>query len=349
MNKILLSVLLAACTATAVAQTNVVPLEKGSAVPQNHVVYFLPRTEIVVSVEQQKVIRRAGRFANYAKRFLSLNDVVIKDTSFYRIAKVDITDRQIPDSTKRYAVSITPKSVAYKIKTDKQGIIRSVNTDIAVETVSDSAIRGLSAADTTSTFDYSLLEQAALEATSEEKTAQLVARQILDIRESRADLLSGEDKGEFDVNSLNKMLEKLDAAERSLTELFAGKTQYYTERKIFRIVPQQSITDEVVCRFSPRLGVVDKDDYAGEPIYISVKSADMPAPSTAASKSKKNGIYYNIAPEATVVVSALSGKISEGKYLFPQFGYATAFPAKMFDKPTISVVLTKYGTIDYIK
>ena len=53
MNKILLSVLLAACAATAVAQTNVVPLEKGSAVPQNHVVYFLPRTEIVVSVEQQ--------------------------------------------------------------------------------------------------------------------------------------------------------------------------------------------------------------------------------------------------------------------------------------------------------
>ena len=75
----------------------------------------------------------------------------------------------------------------------------------------------------------------------------------------------------------------------------------------------------------------------------------MPAPSAAASKSKKNGIYYNIAPEATVVVSALSGKISEGKYLFPQFGYATAFPAKMFDKPTTSVVLTKYGTIDYIK
>ena len=104
MNKILLSVLLAACAATAVAQTNVVPLEKGSAVPQNHVVYFLPRTEIVVSVEQQKVIRRAGRFANYAKRFLSLNDVVIKDTSFYRIAKIDITDHQIPDSTKRYAV-----------------------------------------------------------------------------------------------------------------------------------------------------------------------------------------------------------------------------------------------------
>jgi len=67
------------------------------------------------------------------------------------------------------------------------------------------------------------------------------------------------------------------------------------------------------------------------------------------SKSKKNGISYNIAPEATVVVSALSGKISEGKYLFPQFGYATAFPAKMFDKPTTSVVLTKYGTIDYIK
>ena len=151
MNKILLSVLLATCAATAVAQTNVVPLEKGSVVPQNHVVYFLPRTEIVVSVEQQKVIRRAGRFANYAKRFLSLNDVVIKDTSFYRIAKIDIADRQVPDSTKRYAVSITPKSVAYKIKTDKQGIIRSVNTDIAVETVSDSAIRGLSSADTTRT------------------------------------------------------------------------------------------------------------------------------------------------------------------------------------------------------
>ncbi len=349
MKRLLLLYVFVIWISTIDAQTNVVHIAPGNILPQNHITYFLPKTEIVVAVEQRKYIRKAGRFANYAKRLLELDNIVSKDKSYFEINKITLYDRQIPDSAKQYAVEINQKSVAYKIRTDNYGIIHSINSDKSIDTRVLPDTNTAVVTDTIVSFDYSLLEEDALTATTEEKMAEFVAKQILSIRERRMELLTGEDERDYDGVSLKQMLDKLDETERKLTELFVGKTVYYTETKTFGIVPVQSLKNEVVFRFSSILGIVDKDDYIGEPVYISVLPIDTPQKNITSNKTKKTGIYYNVVANANIIVSNLEGILAERRFIMPQFGDTAFLPAKIFNNPHTSVEFTEYGSIKLIK
>ena len=80
--------------------------------------------------------------------------------------------------------------------------------------------------DTAIIFDYSVLSEDALGATTEEKMAEMAAKQLLDIRESRMELLTGDTERGYDGASLQKVLDQLETTERKLTELFVSKNHY---------------------------------------------------------------------------------------------------------------------------
>lgn len=330
------------------AQTNVVHIRHGAKLPTNYIKYFLPKTEIVLEVKVKKHIQKAGRFANYSKRLLELNNIVATDKSFFTIESVGAYDRHIPDSAKQYAVEINLKSTAYKIKTDYQGIIQTININESREP-SILNIPQVEPIDTAISFDYSLLGEEALAATTEEKMAEFAAKQILNIRDSRIYLLTGEDERNYDGESLKQILDKLDETERKLTELFTGKMVYYIETKIFRVSPSVAVDNEVFARFSQTLGIVDIDDYVGEPLYLSVKPTDIPQNDISKDKTKKFGIYYNVTAKANVEVLFADKILVDKTFTMPQFGHTAFLPAKMFNKPSTAVEFTEYGTIKAIK
>lgn len=347
MKKIFLFILLIA-TALSNAQTNVVQVREGVTLPANHIKYFLPKTEIVLEVSVKKHIQRAGRFANYAKRLLELNEVVASDRSFYTLEGVKVYERQIPDSLKQYAVEINLKSTAYRIKTNSLGIIQSVNFNDNKED-KPLNITSLEPIDTTIFFDYSLLGDDVLGATTEEKMAELVAKQILSLRESRMHMLSGDDERNYDGASLRQMLDRLEATERTLTELFTGKTTYLVQTKIIRISPQKAIENEVFARFSQVFGIVDEDDYSGQPLFITVQPTDTPQSNIATEKTKRFGIFYNIVSRANVEISTIDKILVKSEIVMPQFGHTAFLPAKIFNNPNTAVEFTEYGSIKAVK
>lgn len=54
-----------------------------------------------------------------------------------------------------------------------------------------------------------------------------------------------------------------------MTEMFTGNTVEQSQTFTVRITPKE-MQNAVISRFSTRLGVVDSNNLAGEPIYISI-------------------------------------------------------------------------------
>ena len=328
------------------SQTNVVHISPQAVLPQNSVTYFLPKTELVVTVRVRKSIQRAGRFANYAKRLLEFDNTITSDkTSFVIDDAIELTSNPVPDSTRQYAIEISPKSVAYKITTDIHGVILGVNMPSALQqAVKDTEYLSAKSIDTAIIFDYSVLNEDALGATTEEKMAEMAAKQILDIRESRMELLTGDTERGYDGAALQKVLDQLETTERKLTELFVGKTLIISEDRVFRVAPTTAVEDEVLFRFSSVVGVLDADDYAGSPVYISVTPV-----ATKLVDTKRFGIFYNNIAKADVKISDIDKQWVDKVVVMPQFGQTAFLPAKIFDKPDTAVEFTEYGTIKSVR
>ena len=69
------------------------------------------------------------------------------------------------------------------------------------------------------------------------------------------------------------MLKEIDDRDRQLTALFAGTVRRDTSETVITYCPDKEVEREVIFRLSRRLGIVDSDDLAGVPYYISIKSS----------------------------------------------------------------------------
>jgi len=342
------------------AQTNVLQVGKGT-LPQNYISYFLPQTEIVVEVNVKRTIQKSGRFANFAKRLLALNNVITSNSEKYELESVNISYNILPDTLKNFAVEINAKTTAYNLHLSPNRIIKGVNVASTSLNAQEGDRKGTplqASPDTTLLFDYSLLSEDALMATSEARMAEFAARQIFKIRESRMEILSGEgiieilsgeSEKEINVSALQVVLNELDKMEKELVALFEGKSITFTETKTFRIIPKTAMENEVIFRFSQLLGIVEKDDLAGRPITMSVlPQNDNLNLNEQEKKVKKFGIFYNVSSSAQVAIFDGNKTLAENNLLFSQFGTLNFLPAELFNNKNTQVIFTESGDIEFI-
>ena len=341
------------------AQTNVVQVGTG-ILPQNYISYFLPQTEIVVEVSVRHTIQKPGKFANYAKRLLATNNVITSKTERYELEKVNIGHNIVPDTTKNFAVEINAKTTAYNLLLNANRVIKGVNVsegDRVSTTLNDRKGAPLQPKialpkeniDTTLLFDYSVLSEDALMATSEARMAEMAAKQIFRIRENRMEILSGDSETEYSGDALQLVLSELDRIEKELVALFEGKSITFTETKIFRFIPKSTMENKVIFRFSPLLGIVEKDDLAGRPIIMSVLPQNINTLNLLPNKKIKNfGIYYNVSPNAQITIFDGNRQLAENNFLFPQFGTLKFLPAELFNNKNTQVVFTEFGEIELV-
>ncbi|MDR0828905.1 MAG: DUF4831 family protein [Prevotellaceae bacterium] len=333
------------------AQTSTVKVGS-EPIPQNSIIYFLPKTEIEVSVTIIKTIEKAGIFANYAKRLLALNDVITSDRESYYIANVRIYYNCIADSAKKYAVAINPKTTAYKIKMAESGVIECVNytENEPLKSVLNNAIHFTAPEILLDTiFNFSVLGEDALLATSEAKMAEMVAKQILRIRESKMDIMTGDEEKNIDSADIETVINYLNETEAELLAFFTGKKDFEYEVKTFKIAPDSALTSEVLFRFSPLFGFLDKDNFAGRPITINVVPTFNEQTTAADKKIKNFGLYYNVCGSAKISVADGAKIFAEEVFTMPQFGTTNFLPAELFNNKATSVDFSEFGTILEIK
>ena len=236
------------------------------------------------------------------------------------------------------------KTVAPLMELTEDGIVRSINIPFSGKP----AAKTPEAKATESSIDpRSFLTEEIL---MSNKMAELVAKEIYSIRESKNALLRGEaDNMPKDGAQLKLMLDNLNQQETAMTEMFSGKIKKEPKTFTIRLTPKE-MKDEVAFRFSRKLGVVANNDLAGEPYYISVtdlKSPDVSA--TEEGKKKVDGVAYNLPGKAQVTLMYNNKKLFDDQLPITQFGTVEYLAPVLFNKNSTIKVLFDTATGGLIK
>ena len=307
-------------------------------ITQDAVSYWLPKTQLTVQVKVQKQTFKPGEFSRYAERYLRLSDVRDKAEEIWTISDVQILSAGIPDKDNLYTLTFSPKGNRPYIELTRDGILSAVNVRSG-EPESQTVIPAAEPAPKKiNPQDY--MTEEILMAGSTAKMAELTAKEIYNIRESRNAITRGQaDFVPTDGESLKFMLESLTAQETALLTLFSGTTQ--TEEITFSInvTPDAPLNKQILFRFSGKLGVLPIDNLAGEPVWIDITDRKMMDGYSESAKVQSNKfkkdtpfLYYRIPGRASVRIYNNRTEFLEQDVRVAQFGSIEAVPSTIMGK-----------------
>ncbi len=296
------------------------------------VVYYLPKTQIEIKVTATKVTYTPGELCQYANRYLRLQGVSAQPSEHWEINSIRVGTIGVPDAEKAYSIKLKDKMVTSQVELTEEGIIKAINITVPEE---EKARKEKPMEKPKRVDPRNFMTEEILMAGSSNKMAELIAKEIYNIRESKNSLTRGQaDYMPQDGAALKIMLNNLEEQEKALTEMFSGYTERTEKTFTFYVEPEQEITNQVVCRFSKKLGVVKEDNLAGEPIYLSVinESTLPPADEEAKAKKKLDGVIYNIPGKGNIIVKTSDKTYFEGELPITQFGETEVLVNSLFNK-----------------
>jgi len=330
---------------------------KMSAVKGNNfgVVYSLPKTAVLVTVDYTKTTRKAGEFYQFAERYLNISNPVTESATIYSLDKINAATQGIIDKDKSYLVEFRSNTTAPFVTLTKDGLICAINDDYAFtkEVAENKPVV------TTQTPDpKSFLSEEMLRAGSTAKQAELIAKQIYRLRETRNNILTGEaDNMPPDGEAYKVVMSQLEEQEKALTSMFIGTEVSEKGSETFTIVPdEKDIENRIVCRFSTKLGIVDANDLSGAPVYLSLKNkapriAQILTPKEEKEMEKKfsSGIIYNIPNKAALKVSYEGKDLIQMECDVVQYGVQDVLAKQMFDNYKQPIKVIFYPDLGAIK
>ena len=328
-----------------IAQTEVNTFLSGT---NEGVTYSLPDTRIEITVNAACITRTPGEFNRYAERYLRINNAITDAASQWEITNAVVTTSGKPNMEKMFTIKVN-SSVACNINLCDNGIIKSINTK-ETETIAKQepvAATGNKHIDATQYMTGEMLQ-----ATSQAKLAELTAKEIYAIRESKLAITRGQsDNMPKDGQSMQLVLDELDRQEKALTELFTGRIDTTYSSRSYTLEPTMGCdtTKAVLFRFSRKLGFVDKEDLAGEPVYYNLrdmKTVHIPTPEELEKKKvlKKEGVCYNIPGKADFSLFTRSRKLCSSEIHIAQFGVTEVLAKELFGKKATTRILFNTAT-----
>lgn len=305
--------------------------------------YYLPKTALHFSLLVEKKVFTPGDLADYAARYMKLEDDVLDDKTSYRIIDLKMTSVGVPDTTKFYTAHVSPKLNLQKVYKNSDGIIQSVN----IQTDEQAAMAKFIPAPKAAPLNpKDFMSQEILAAGSRAKTAQLCADEIYEIRSARNDLTRGTaDTMPKDGEQLHLMLNSLKEQESALMQLFEGTTTCDTTQIDFTLCFDEEEERKCLFRFSDLYGYCANDDLSGAPYYISIEDLHQTPEDTRTEKEKQKqkdetGLYTNIPGRARVYIYKEEQKIIDKEMPYAQFGRVENLSPLLFTKK----VFTTYKT-----
>lgn len=303
---------------------------------QYGLIYSLPKTVFKVEVEATKVIAKRGPYYQYAEKYLGTPAVITEDAEYWDLNKVRLQAVGEPDKKQEYLVQFKSGAAPYMIL-DKEGLLLSVNTDVAPDSNAFVPAKGGVIASPLSDNEYySVFSEELVMSGSVSNMAGVAAKQLFHIRESRTGIITGEaDQMPADGESMKLVMKQLDAQEQALVALFMGTISKEKVVRVFDVVPSGALENEVLFRFSKFLGIVDSDNLAGDPVYMNLNITEqgkLPADAKGRElQMPKNALAYCIPGKASVSIDMKGKTLYKATCQVAQFGVVFGLDPKMFD------------------
>ncbi|MDR2496983.1 MAG: DUF4831 family protein [Tannerellaceae bacterium] len=299
------------------------------------ITYSLPKTVLMVNAEVIKTSAKAGPFFRYAEKYLGVKNAVTEDRVSYSLGKLSLENRGIPDPDNTYTVEFKAGTTAPYVYLTDDGRICTINAEYsppaAAVAAVDSPVSATASAGSSPGFTEELLM-----AGSVARQAEVAAKQIYRIRESRLNILTGEAENlPPDGEAMKLVMQQLEQQEKALVNLFTGTTDRETSYYDVGLTPYEAVENEVLFRFSDRLGIVDADDLSGAPVYLNLRSLEPPAaPDPEAAKNAKTatkGLAYIVPGRAQAEIYMNRRLLLKEETLVSQFGRLEYLAPAMFE------------------
>ncbi len=291
-------------------------------------IYSLPITHLRIVVTAEKTTYTAGIYHKYAKMYLGNANAITEDSQRWDIKNLKVESYGTPDTENQYLMQFRSGTAPFLILSDN-GLPISLNIEPQAQQVPEpnsgdnanadvTAVRAVNASQSSLSGEFLVSESSA-------KRAEIAAKQIYKIRESRTNLIIGEaDQMPPDGEAMKLMLSELDAQEAALLALFIGTESHETVTRTFTYTPTLDINSEVIFRLSDFNGIVDKNDLSGAPVYLDLEqtsAASLPVDDEGVTKKlPKGAVMYKIPGEGSVTVRYDGKELFNENFEIAQFG-----------------------------
>ncbi|WP_372774940.1 DUF4831 family protein [Mangrovibacterium sp.] len=308
--------------------------------------YSLPRTgiRIYVTATREKLI--AGPYAQYADALLGLKNAPTADSEKWNITDVQIETFSEADPQQTYKAK---GLIGAQVSLTADGLLAGINAPAEIGSsyapvttfLEDQPIPDFPFTDLSMNPFFEKPDSAranVIVAKSLQMKAEEAAHSITKLRKRRFKTLANAyDEQLPDGEAYGVMVEELDKLEQEYVGLFIGKTYSGTYHYAFDFIPgENSVSGEVVFRFSESKGVLPKTDLTGKPMQIELKKLD--ELSTAQSKLKSNvpgagssSIYYRTPGKAELRLMNGVSLIALTRLDIAQFGTVLPVPEELLD------------------
>ena len=342
-------------------------------------IYSLPQTHLDIEVVATKTTRKAGPYYQYAEKYLGIPGAITQDSEEWALSSVKVTPYGVPDPEEQYLMQFKPGGNGY-IVLDENGLLLSINTEPVIDSIVSTAPKQKQESPLDNNEYAKVYSEELLMSASTVKMAEVAAKQLYRIRESRLNLVTGEvDELPADGESFKLIIQQLDEQEAALMALFMGTTQtetiikHFDEReaalmalfmgttqtetiiKHFDYIPVEEVTNDIVFRISDLYGIVKPENLSGAPVYLSLKiteEGELPIDNKGnIKKMPKNAVAYAIPGKAEVILSDGKKTLFKENLPIAQFGVVFGLDPSIFtDKkaPSCATFYPQTGAIRQI-
>lgn len=315
-------------------------------------VYALPMTVFTIKIGMDREIEIPGPYSKYAEVLLGMQNVILSENEKWSIRNVSVSSHEEADPSEFYVIKaegILPTNV---LSLKKEGFILDLNPGSAYSSISsvdreinvnnfrstdlgsdeyyltqtDTAYKRVKVDGQFARVPYIIEKNKKL---TVDELAQRAARRLLDLRDGKILILTGEanvyPQSSAAIDEMNKL-------EKEYTELFTGKRIIETKTYQYNFIPVkgQAGNPIILFMFSESGGPVEK----GTPVIIEItpeqKTKDLTVIShqqPGGTDQKYNRLYYRIPDVVNIKVIMGEKPLYESRKLVYQFGEVMQLPA----------------------
>jgi hypothetical protein len=321
-------------------------------IPDNSIIYALPKTSIEILVEILKDKYIPGPYVRYAEELLSIENVSAREDVSHRIGEISMRAIVEADYEYMYSLPVGEKSVldASFLALSSEGLIFALNEPKEVlvnytataprnyqlypDRLPSSPLATqtefvMERIKTDSGFISIPFQQSVIEKKDIQSKAEEAAKFLFNLRQRRFELVTGDVDHAFSGSSLNDALNEINRLEKEYLSLFIGK--HFVESRVYRfyVSPEKAIDKKsyAVFYFSETDGALTESTRTSIPFTLLISPiGKVNYVEGVKTRIKVANIYYRIPEIADVYLMQGSKDVCNGRMQIYQLGKELVLP-----------------------
>lgn len=336
----------------------VLPLGNEVRVTDGSLVYALPMTLLEFEITAEKNVSLPGPYAAWAGEMIGLDNVITARNESWVLKSVKMRSVEESDPSQYYVIEGTTLMQTNMLALRRSGLVLDINPSSEryaayqrpaegpessdpifpdrgateyISTNTDTAYRLVKADTIFIRIPYLVQKKRGM---PEEERAREAAEKLLDLREGRHMILTGE-TNIFPQN--DAALKEIERLEREYTALFAGKSWRATRQFKVWVVPDRQMAGgkSTIFTFSRSGGINSQKAADAVPVEMEItpsgKTRDLNLvtrpPASTKVPSTPDKLYYRIPDVAEIVISMDNEILSTSRLLIYQYGTLVTLPS----------------------